>query len=85
MKSCPVCTVFRALRRGLRGGICFPENLIGRVLTMADGQKLIVLQQVEIKGASGGPVRQGAVFRIRFRFTAGLQGSTGDAPSSPFH
>lgn len=74
MKSHPVCTLFRAVRYGLRGGIRFPENLIGRVLTMTDGEKFTVFRQVVVKTESGCPVEQGAAFRIRFRFTAGSPG-----------
>lgn len=74
MKSHPVCTFFRAVSLGLLGRIGFPETLAGRVLTMADGEKFTVFRQAEVRTGSGCPVRPGAIFRIRFRFTGGSPG-----------
>ena len=51
----------------LRGSIHFPEEYVGDVLTMEDGQKFTVFRRLKVDGQGENHDNQ-AVFKVRFKF-----------------
>lgn len=51
----------------LRGSVHFPEEYVGDVLTMEDGQKFTVFRRLKVDG-QGDNHDNKAVFKVRFKF-----------------
>ena len=51
----------------LRGSVHFPEEYVGDVLTMEDGQKFTVFRRLKVDGQGDNHDNQ-AVFKVRFKF-----------------
>lgn len=51
----------------LRGSVHFPEEYVGDVLTMEDGQKFTVFRRLKVDGQGENHDNQ-AVFKVRFKF-----------------
>jgi hypothetical protein len=51
----------------MKGNVHFPEEYVGKVLTMEDGQKFTVFRTLKVDGSGDNPDNL-AVFKVRFKF-----------------
>ncbi|MFC1883968.1 hypothetical protein ACFL2O_04290 [Thermodesulfobacteriota bacterium] len=51
----------------LSGNVSFPDEYVGKTLTMEDGEKFVILRRLKVSLKNDG-IDGGAVFKVRFKF-----------------
>ena len=64
----PPVAVAVSFVRLLSGRIRFPKDIVGKLLTMEDGEEYFVFSDVEVTFSRSRPVDSMAVLRVRFKF-----------------
>jgi hypothetical protein len=66
MKLNPLLAFLKTHLYLVSGRLHFPQERVGEMLTMEDGQTFVIFRQVVLKPGRDQKVEPGAVFRVRF-------------------